>query len=390
MMRFLTFFLIPLLLVAKQFSVATYNVENLFDLKISGHEYKEYIPNSKSGWTDKMLSSKIRNLARVIKDIGADIISLQEVESKEVLKRLNNALGKKRYPYMYSSFKTKGLDIVLLSRYPIKEHNIYNVLKRFRPIHRVALDIDGFRLVIFMNHWPSYRHSVQTRMKFAKKLKELYKKEKNYILLGDFNSPLLKNKKAWGSEVALVSHENYNLWYDIPKNSRYSYKFYKIKNAIDHIIVSKSLENMYIKGSFKVSNFSYLTDKYGNAKRWKISKKGKGKHLGVGYSDHFAILASFTTKQEKKVKPKEISIKELLTKEGRVNYLLKDVIVIRKNRYGATIEDKDRDKIYIFKPDCNLKVGDIYSLHVKELATYKGKKEITLLDFNSCLDKISD
>ena len=26
--------------------IATYNVENLFDLQRNGHEYKEYIPNS--------------------------------------------------------------------------------------------------------------------------------------------------------------------------------------------------------------------------------------------------------------------------------------------------------------------------------------------------------
>jgi len=37
-----------------------------------------------------------------------------------------------------------------------------------------------------------------------------------------------------------------------------------------------------------------------------------------------------------------------------------------------------------------LEIGEIYSLYVKALATYKGKKEIILLDFNSCLGKISD
>ncbi len=70
--------------------------------------------------------------------------------------------------------------------------------------------------------------------------------------------------------------------------------------------------------------------------------------------------------------------------------MLKDVIVIGKSKYGVTIEDKNRDKIYIYRPDCHFEVGKVYSLHVKELATYKGKKEITLLDFNSCLDRISD
>ena len=34
-------------------TIATYNVENLFDLKKSGFEYEEYIPNSVSQWNQK-------------------------------------------------------------------------------------------------------------------------------------------------------------------------------------------------------------------------------------------------------------------------------------------------------------------------------------------------
>jgi endonuclease/exonuclease/phosphatase family metal-dependent hydrolase len=291
---------------------------------------------------------------------------------------------------MYSSFKTKGLDIVLLSRYPIIEHNSYNILKRFRPIHRVVVNVEGLHVSFFMNHWPSYRHPLKTRIKFAEKLKSLYEKEENYILLGDFNSPLKKDKRGWGKEIELVTKQNYNLWYDVPYSDRYSYKFYKIRNAIDHIVVSKSLYERYIDGSFKDHKFDYVVDKYGNAKRWKISNKGRGKHLGIGFSDHFAISAKFTTTKQKVLQLKEITIKKLHQYDGRVNFLLKDVIVIGKSKYGVTIEDKNRDKIYIYRPDCHFEVGKVYSLHVKELATYKGKKEITLLDFNSCLDRISD
>ncbi len=378
-MRFFLLFLLPILLYAKQFSVATYNVENLFDMKSSGHEYKQYIPNSKSGWNEKMLSIKIKNLARVLKDINADIISLQEVESKDVLKRLNQALGKQKYPYMYSSFKTKGLDIVLLSRYPLKESSSYNILKRFRPIHRVVVDVDGFDVVLFMNHWPAHSHSVKTRMLFAKKLKSLYEKERDYILLGDFNSPLKKSKKGWGSEVELVSKGNYNLWLDTPYNQRYSYKFYRLKNALDHIILSTSMKERYQVGSFKPQKFNYLVDKHGNAKRWQITKKGKGKHIGAGYSDHFALFALLNTKKQSIKPPKEITIKELLTKNARVNYLLKDVMVIHKTRYGVKVEDKKAQSIYIYMPDCALEIGEIYSLHVEQLAIYKGKKEIVLL-----------
>ncbi|MBL0686888.1 MAG: endonuclease/exonuclease/phosphatase family protein [Sulfurospirillum sp.] len=379
MIKFFTLFILPVFIYSSQFSVASFNVENLFDTKNSGNEYEKYIVNSKSGWNEKMLTIKIKNLARVIKDVDADIISLQEVENAEVLKRLNLALGDKKFPYMYSSSKYDGLDIVLLSKYPIKEHKTYNILKRFRPIHKVVLDIDSLHVTIFMNHWPSYRHPVKTRMKFAEKLKSLYEKEENYILIGDFNSPLKKRKKGWGQELELISKGNYNLWYDTPYSDRYSYKFFKIKNAIDHIIVSPSLHEMYINGTFRTYKLHYLVGKYGNAKRWQISKKGKGKHLGAGYSDHFAISAAFTTHVQNVELPQEITIKKLLLKKGRVNYILNNVMVIHISKYGILVEDKNRDTIYIYGVDCNFELGKIYSLHVRELAIYKGRKEITLI-----------
>jgi len=48
-------------------------------------EYKEFIPNSKS-WNKKSFYNKLYNISRVIKDIKADIIALQEIESDTVLK----------------------------------------------------------------------------------------------------------------------------------------------------------------------------------------------------------------------------------------------------------------------------------------------------------------
>jgi len=373
MMRFLSLFFIPILVYAKQFSVASYNVENLFDTNKSGYEYKEYIPNSKSGWNEKMLTMKIKNIARVIKELDADILTLQEVENKQVLKRLNLALGKKKYPYMYSSFKTKSVDSVLLSRFPIKSHKSYSA--KDRPIHKVIVDIKGLHVTLFLNHWPSYRHGIKKRMIYANALKKLYKNEKNFILLGDFNSPLHINKKGWGKAVNHVLKNNYNLWYELPYNKRYSYAFFRRRSALDHIIVSKDIN--YI--DFEVFKPDYIVDKYKNPKRWQIAKKGKGKHLGIGYSDHFPIIATFSIEKRKPKKPKKVQIKKLLiTKETKVNYLLEDVMVIDKNKYGVTIEDTNRDKIYIYRPDYEFKIGNIYSLYVKELMDYNGKREIVL------------
>ena len=42
---------------------------------------------------------------------------------------------------------------------------------------------------------------------------------------------------------------------------------------------------------------------------------------------------------------------------------------------------------FIYRPACNFKIIEIYSLHVKALAKYKGKKEIVLLGLEHCLLK---
>lgn len=386
-MKILFLLLLPIFLFATTFSVATYNVENLFDAKKSGYEYKEYIPNAKSGWNEKMLTIKIKNIAKVMKDLDADVIALQELENKAVAKKLNLALGVKKYPYIYSNFINRGIDSVLFSRYPIKSYKSFNINRRFRPIHKVVVDIKGLHVSFFLNHWPAYNNGNKKRIEYAKALQKLYKKEKNYILLGDFNSPLEIDENRWGKAVNIVNQNNYNLWYDYPKSKRYSHVFYKNKNALDHIITSKNIH--YLEGSFLVFKPSYLVGKYKQPKRWQISKNGKGKHLGKGYSDHFALKAYFSTKVLKKPIYREVKIHKLLmSKKTRVHFVLKNVMAIDANKYGVTIEDTNKDKIFIYKPDYKLEVGKIYTLHVKELATYKGKKEIVLLDFNYCFDSI--
>lgn len=40
-------------LFANQLKIASYNVENLFDLKVDNSEHAEFVPNSKSQWNEK-------------------------------------------------------------------------------------------------------------------------------------------------------------------------------------------------------------------------------------------------------------------------------------------------------------------------------------------------
>lgn len=376
-------FILCLELVAREFHVATYNVENLFDLKHDGKEYEEYIPFSKSGWNEQMLEKKLLSLSQVLQDLNADIISLQEVENHNALALLNEKLGTNKYPYVFVPDDSSNIKTTLLSRFPILLSKALHVKNFSRPIYQVKVQVDEKILTIYLNHWPSYKNGLESRLAYAKELEKSLHNAGEYLIIGDFNAPFNVQENLWGKSLEELKKRSYNLWYELPFSQRYSHSFFKSKKALDHIFVSflmfdgKNIE--YKKGSFRVFKPDYLLDENGNTKRWSISQKGKGKHLGVGVSDHLPLIASFETKNYTKAVPKKTTIKELLKQdEGVVDLILERVKVQKVEKYGVYIEDDSHARIFIYRPDFAMKEGEVYSLHVKNLGTYKGRKEITL------------
>lgn len=304
----LFFLFIPLLLSALEFKIATYNVENLFDAKVDGTEYEEYKPNNKHGWNEAMLQIKIAHIARVISDMDADIIALAEVENKAVLEKLNAALGAKAYPYLFYPTKKERVNIetALLSRFPIEKTATIAIKDQARGIHRLTLKIENKRLDVYINHWPAQKEKEEERLLYAAMLhNELLKEEgREYVLLGDFNSPY-QVQKDWGMGFVNVLKAGdksallYNLWYDLPQDKRYSHSYGKQKATLDHIVIPKTLSDgkgvEYNPSSLTVFMRPYMLDEKNDPKRWQISDRGKGVHQGDGYSDHFPITAIFHT-----------------------------------------------------------------------------------------------
>lgn len=302
------FLFIPLLLSALEFKVATYNVENLFDTKSDGGEYEEYQPHNKHGWNEAMLQIKIANIARVITDIDADVIALEEVENKAVLQRLNAALGSKAYPYLFYPNKKERVNIetALLSRFPIETTSTLAIKDQPRGIHRVVLKIDTKRLAVYINHWPAQKEKEEERLIYATTLHNALLKEESreYLLLGDFNSPY-QVQKEWGMAFVTVlqagdrKSELYNLWYDLPQEKRYSHSYGKQKATLDHILIPKTLRDGkgidYTEASLSVFMRPYMLNDKNDPKRWQISERGRGVHQGEGFSDHLPLTAIFHT-----------------------------------------------------------------------------------------------
>ena len=314
----------------KILKIATYNVENLFDLQKSGYEYSEYVPNGSSEWNQKNYKIKLKNIAQVIKDIDADIIALQEIESLQALLDLRFALKQSGLYYEHYAIadkKNTTVKVAILSKILFlysKELSVTQTYE-YRNILETKFKIDDKELYIFVNHWKSKSGAESMRVVSAKALKNRITEigyDKNIILLGDFNSDYeehLKfvkkrnhndtdgitginhilgtiNQRNYSSYLNYTKNSFYNLWYDTNEENRYTYIYNGKKEALDSILISQSLLGkkgiFYINKSVTNFNKEYLFKK-SNINRWEISRAKIRKHKGKGYSDHLAIVAKF-------------------------------------------------------------------------------------------------
>lgn len=313
--------------------IATYNIENLFDLKHDGGEYEEFVPYAASQWNDKTYRAKLKNISRVINDIGADIVALQEVESAQALRDLKDQIKREGIYYQYFAIadrKNTTIKVALLSRIPFvyaKELVVGSNLAH-RNILEVKFNVEGESFYLFINHWKAKSGPESERIYSAKILRKRIEAlgwDKNIILVGDFNSHYEEHKlfvkkrehndtngktginhvlrtldytgKTDGNSHAKESL--YNLWYDLDEEHRYSYIFKGKKEALDSIIVSQSLidrEGMfYIKNSLESFKAPYLFKGKG-VYRWQQAKRAPHEHRGKGFSDHLPVVAEFLVK----------------------------------------------------------------------------------------------
>jgi endonuclease/exonuclease/phosphatase family metal-dependent hydrolase len=316
--------------------IASYNVENLFDMNRDGNEYEEYIPGGDAGWTQEIYQIKLRNTAKVIHGIGADIIGLQEIESEIALKDLKAQLNRQGLYYRYHLFarnKKSSVNVALLSRYPIQsalKHTVSHTGK-YRDILEAKIDINGTPLRVFVNHWKSKSGGESKRVLSAKQLAyRLGKlsKDEPFVVLGDFNSHyeeyktflksrhhndtegvtginhILRTIDDEGNPITYASLKNnngylYNLWYELDESKRWSHQYRGRGEALDNIIISPALADgvglEYVRGSFNRYDPDYLFYK-GKVYRWQQSRKHPKHHLGEGYSDHLPIFATLKVK----------------------------------------------------------------------------------------------
>lgn len=315
----------------KEYTIAFYNVENLFDTLDDKNTYDEdFLPSSEKKWDIEKYNLKLKQIPKVLQAINVtsmpDIIGLCEIENRKVLTDLiNQSQFENNYAIAHKdSPDRRGIDCALLynkttfdliSQEVVSIRLPWNSNFRTRDIlHVKGRLLTGDVIHIYVNHWPSRREGKQIterrRMYVASELKKdiikVRKKDSDaqIIILGDFNdepSNKAVNESLQAKPLNVKSPMDlYNLMYRYDTAGEGSYNYRGDWNMLDNIIVS---------GNLLDKSQTYYCEADGGKifkKDWFIFQKRNGdklpnrtylgpRYLG-GYSDHFPVYVKLKLK----------------------------------------------------------------------------------------------
>jgi len=314
--------------ISDYFTVAFYNLENLFDTFDNKQTYDDdFTPSSEKQWTPKRYKKKVRKLGYAISNIGIKtskrlpiIVGLAEVENKLVINDLLDSKFLKKHPYdfvHYDSPDERGIDVAMIYHkdyfevnwsevYPLELYDDDGSRDYTRDILLVNGKINNEEIHIIVNHWPSRREGVEetqpSRLLASNKALEIVKSIKSdntnakIIIMGDFNDgPQDKSIKQ-----LILNEDLYNPMEDLQSYQRGSLNHRFKWNLFDQILFSTN----FFESSSKKHSFSKaeIFDKEflkqfkgkfkGNPFRTYVGKKYKG-----GYSDHFPVYIHLKQKK---------------------------------------------------------------------------------------------
>lgn len=313
-------------------TIAFYNVENLFDTENDPITYDDdRTPDGKDHWTEEIYAAKVKNMAKVISEIGADvtgttpaIIGLCETENRKVLEDLVNQepLLQKDYGIIqFDSPDRRGIDVALLyqkrlftpTNYKAHELIIYDNVETTKRIFTrdqlvVSGMLDGEKMHFIVNHWPSRSggeaRSRQKRISAAKLNKHIMDSifvDEPYakiITMGDLNddptSPSVRDVlKPKSERDGLQMKQLYNPMENMFKEGLGTLAWRDGWNLFDQMIISAELTkkdySSYRFYKAGIYNPSYLANPRGQYKGYPYRSFGNGSFTG-GYSDHFPVF----------------------------------------------------------------------------------------------------
>jgi predicted extracellular nuclease len=251
--------------LGREFYVASWNVENLFDTvddpSLEGDE--EYTPESPKNWTPERLNIKLGNLAKTISKMnggrGPDVLGLCEVENRKVVEMLVSKLaplGRKYEIVHQDSPSDRGIDCAIIydsTVFALVDSKFHFVdASNTRDIVEAKLRHDGADLYVFMDHWPSRGNDEWQRCLAATVLRKRLdailagNSSADIVLLGDFNDEsdnvsLSKFLCAAASLENLPSGSLFDTAAHIRADGEGTMVYENKWDLLDHIIISPGL-----------------------------------------------------------------------------------------------------------------------------------------------------
>jgi endonuclease/exonuclease/phosphatase family metal-dependent hydrolase len=306
--------------VNKLYTVAFYNLENLFDTVLDTDTLDtDFTPNGIRQWTPTRYKKKLKGLARTIKEIGLDssgrppvLIGIAEVENGAVVRDLLETPPLKAYNYDYIHYESpdeRGIDTALIYHrdyfrtidskpIPLIVQNGNGDRDTTRDILYVEGVLNGETVHIFVNHWPSRRtgdeetdykriEAARTIISCMEVIEESLP-DPNYIVMGDFND----GPTATSIQTLMGSDKLFNPIETLHSPTRGSATYRRSWNLFDQIMVSHNFL-IYGKGTHSfahadIFDVPFLVETKGRYKGNPYRTYVGGKYKG-GYSDHFPV-----------------------------------------------------------------------------------------------------
>lgn len=246
-----------------EFSLATYNVHDLFDTRDDPGEDLVLSPAK--------LREKLDLLAPVIRSLDADLIALQEVEHQELLDLLfDGRLGDMGYRELrlIEGDHIRGIDVAVASRLPLERvisHRDDRWVDDARSYFfspdclELRLFVGRRRVVVFINHLLSKLGGAQAeevRQALGSRLRYLVDSTLEFFpnaavaVVGDLNdlpgSTTLANTRGQGPGALVDLSEL------VPAAERYTYIYRGRRQVLDYILVTPELDGDVVVGSTRI------------------------------------------------------------------------------------------------------------------------------------------
>jgi predicted extracellular nuclease len=304
----------------KEYTVVSYNVENLYDTiddpKIPD---EEFLPESEKKWNNERYQKKLTDISKVISEVNPkelpEVVGLAEIENQQVLEDLVKT-GKLNGQYAIiheESPDYRGIDVALIYRKDAFKEISHEVLPvifpddpefKTRDILHVTGKMRNKTVHIFVNHWPSRiggdEKTEPKRVLAASVLKKkvdqilVADSKARIIIMGDMNDePANKSlHETLGAAATDSGATLVNLMMPDDVAGKGTYFYSGNWNMLDNLVVSETVlkgKGMQVEGEkgYVFSNdWMIYTNKNGD-KTPNRSYVGN-KYVG-GVSDHFPV-----------------------------------------------------------------------------------------------------